>query len=75
MRSELVHQATKKIENRFLLATSVIKATRKLHTNSTRPEDTINQVLNEVISGTRIHGDLPKVAPPPIIELLLEPDA
>lgn len=75
MRSELVHKATKKIENRFLLAASVIKATRKLHTTSTRPEDTINEVLTEVIKGTRIHGDLPEVAPPPIIELLLEPAA
>jgi hypothetical protein len=71
MRSELVYEAGLKIENRFLLATTAMKATRKLHVSSTRTEDTVNRVLAEVGRGTRVHGKLPKVIPPPAIDALL----
>lgn len=71
MRSELVFDAVLKIENRFLLATTTMQATRKLHVKSTRTEDTVNRVLAEVGRGTRIHGKLPEVTPPPAIDVLL----
>lgn len=71
MRSQLVYEAGLKIENRFLLATTVMQATRKLHINSTRTEDTVNKVLGEVANGTPAHGKLPEVAPPPAIDALL----
>ena len=74
MRSELVYEAGLKIENRFLLATTTMQATRKLHVSSTRTEDTVNRVLAEVASGTRVHGKLPEITPPPAIaELLITP--
>ncbi len=76
MRSELVYVAGLKIENRFLLATTTMQATRKLHISSTRTEDTVNRVLAEVAKGTRVHRDLPEVIPPPAIdELLITPAA
>jgi hypothetical protein len=71
MRSELVYEAGLKIENRFLLATTTMQATRKLHINSTRTEDTVNRVLVEVAKGTRTHGKLPEITPPPPIDLLV----
>jgi len=71
MRSELVYEAGLKIENRFLLATTTMRATRRLHVNSTRTEDTVNRVLAEVAGGTRIHGKLPEVVPPAVIDTLL----
>ena len=71
MRSELVHEAGLKIENRFLLAATAMRATRMLHVSSTRTEDTVNQVLAEVAKGTRIHGELPEITPPPPIDVLL----
>ena len=71
MRSQLVYEAGLKIGNRFLLATTAMQATRKLHINSTRTEDTVNQVLAEVAKGTRVHGRLPEVTPPPAIDVLL----
>ena len=71
MRSELVYEAGLKIANRFLLATTAMQATRKLHVSSTRTEDTVNRVLAEVAKGQYAHGDLPKVAPPPAIGMLL----
>lgn len=71
MRSQLVYEAGLKIENRFLLATTAMQATRKLHVNSTRTEDTVNRVFAEVAKGTRVHGILPEVTPPPVIEELL----
>lgn len=71
MRSKLVYEAGLKIENRFLLATTAMQATRKLHVHSTRTEDTVNQVLAEVAKGTRIHGKLPEITPPPPIDVLL----
>lgn len=71
MRSGLVYEAGLKIENRFLLATTTMLATRRLHVNSTRTEDTANRVLAEVGRGTRVHGKLPEITPPPAIDALL----
>ncbi len=71
MRSKLVYEASLKIENRFLLATTTMQATRKLHVGSTRTEDTVNRVLAEVGRGTFIHGELPEITPPPPIDLLV----
>lgn len=71
MRSQLVYEAGLKIENRFLLATTAMQATRKLHISSTRTEDTVNRVFTEVASGTRAHGRLPEITPPPAIDELL----
>ena len=71
MRSELVYQAGIKIQNRFLLAATAMRAARKLHVNSTRTEDTVNRVLAEMARGTRVHGELPEIAPPPAIDELL----
>ncbi len=76
MRSQLVYEAGLKIENRFLLATTAMQATKKLHISSTRTEDTVNRVFAEVANGTRVHGNLPEVTPPPTIdELLITPAA
>lgn len=71
MRSQLVYQAGLKIENRFLLATTAMRATRKLHVSSTRTEDTVNRVFAEVANGTPVHGELPEITPPPAIDVLL----
>ena len=71
MRSELVYEAGLKIENRFLLATTTMQATRKLHVNSTRTEDTVNRVLAEVANGRYAHGELPEITPPPVIDALV----
>ena len=75
MRSELVYEAGLKIENRFLLASTVMQATRKLHVSSTRTEDTVNRVFSEVSKGNRVHGALPKIEPPPSIDVLIMPAA
>ena len=71
MRSELVYEAELKIENRFLLAATAMKAANKLHVSSTRTEDTVNRVLAEVAKGTRMHAKLPEITPPPAIDVLL----
>jgi hypothetical protein len=71
MRSELVYEAGFKIENRFLLAATVMRAVKKLHVNSTRTEDTVNKVFVEVARGQFSHGELPEITPPPVIDLLL----
>lgn len=71
MRSRLVFEAGLKIGNRFLLATTAMQATRKLHLSSIRTEDTVNRVLTEVASGTPVHGKLPEITPPPAIDVLL----
>lgn len=71
MRSQLVFEAGLKIENRFLLATTAMQATRKLHISSTRTEDTVNRVFVEVANGTPLHGELPQVTSPPAIDVLL----
>lgn len=71
MRSELVYEAGLRIENRFLLAATVMRAVKRLHVNSTRTEDTVNKVFAEVANGTQAHGKLPEIVPPPAMDLLL----
>lgn len=68
MRSELVYSAGLKIENRFLLSTTVMRAVRKLHVNSGRTEDTLNRVFSDVAEGRYVDMELPEVAPPPTID-------
>lgn len=71
MRSDLVYAAGLKIKNRFLLSTVVIHAVRKLHIDSTRTEDTANQVFTEVASGKYLEVKLGPIIPQPAIEPLL----
>lgn len=71
MRSELVYAAGLQVENRFLLASTVMQAVRKLHVDSTRTEDTINKVFTEVASSRQFIGKLPEITPPPTIDTLL----
>ena len=71
MRSDLVYSAGLKIENRFLLATTVMRAVRKLHINSTRTEDTANHVFADVAKGRYADSELPEIIPPPTIDVLL----
>lgn len=71
MRSKLVYAAGLKIENRFLLAATVMRAVRKLHVNSTRTEDTVNKVFAEVADGASVQGELPEITPPPATDLLV----
>lgn len=73
MRSELVYSAGLKIENRFLLSATVMRAARKLHYNSSRTEDTLNRVFSEVAEGRYTDVKLPEIAPPPPIEELVTP--
>jgi hypothetical protein len=77
MRSELVYSAGLQIENRFLLAITVMRAVRKLHLNSTRTEDTANQVFADVAKGRYVTNlSLPEIKPLPTIEpLMLAPAA
>ena len=70
MRSELVYEAGLKIENRFLLAATTMRAIRNMHVSSTRTEDTVNRVLVEVAKGQCVTR-LPDVASPPAIDPLL----
>ena len=71
MRSDLVYSAGRTIENRFLLATVAFRALRALHINSTRTEDTANQVFTDISEGRFTPAALPQPAPPPLIEPLL----
>jgi hypothetical protein len=71
MRSELVYLAGLKIENRFLLSTTVIHAVRMLHINSSRTEDTVNRVFAEVAQGRYVDVKLPEIAPLPTIDVLV----
>lgn len=71
MRSDLVHRASRRIENKFLLATTLMQAVRKLHVASTRTEDTSNQVLVDVAEGRYAHGALPEIEPPPAIDVFV----
>ena len=73
MRSELVYLAGLKIENRFLLSTTVMRVARQLHVNSGRTEDTLNHVFNDVAEGRFIDVKLPEVTPPPPIDELVIP--
>jgi hypothetical protein len=71
MRSDLVYSAGRIIDNRFLLATVVMRAVRKLHIDSTRTEDTANRVFSDVSEGRFVPMPLPDPAPQPLIEPLL----
>jgi len=71
MRSELVYLAGLKIENRFLLSATVMRAARMLHVNSGRTEDTLNRVFADVAEGRYVDVKLPEVAPPPAIDALV----
>lgn len=71
MRSELVYSAGLQIENRFLLATTVMQAVKRLHVNSTRTEDTANQVFADVANGRYLDAKMPEIVPPPTIDVLL----
>lgn len=71
MRSDLVYSAGIQIENRFLLATVVMRAVRTLHVVSTRTEDTANQVFVDIAQGRYAPTELPEPAPLPLIEPLL----
>lgn len=73
MRSKLVYLAGLKIENRFLLSSTVIRAARMLHISSGRTEDTINRVFSEVADGRYTDVKLPEIIPPPPIDELLVP--
>ena len=73
MRSELVYSAGLKIENRFLLSATAMRAARVLHVASGRTEDTLNRVFSDVAQGRYIDVKLPEVAPPPTIDALLVP--
>jgi hypothetical protein len=71
MRSDLVYSAGLQVHNRFLLASAVMRAVRKLHVDSTRTEDTINRVFTEVGKSNKLISKLPEVVPPPAIDTLL----
>ena len=71
MRSDLVYAAGLRIENRFLLASTAMRAVRKLHIDATRTEDTINTVFTEVANSTEPAGRPGEITPPPAIGPLL----
>jgi hypothetical protein len=75
MRSDLVHSAGRAIENRFLLATVVMRAIRALHIESTRTEDTANRVFSDISQGRYAPAALPEPAPPAPVEALITPAA
>jgi len=45
MRSELIYDAVRTVQNRYLLCQVASKATRKLHRPNTRIQDTMNEVF------------------------------
>lgn len=71
MRSELIYSAGMQIPNRFLLSTVAIMAVRKLHLNSTRVEETANQVFTAVANGNYVEVKLPELKPLPHIDPVL----
>jgi len=48
-----------------------MRAIRRLHIDTTRTEDTANHVFAEIATGRYKHGELPELAPLPLIEPLL----
>lgn len=71
MRSDLIYAAGTRVENRFLLASTAMKAVRRLHVDATRTEDTINTVFTQIASCRQSIGTLPEVIPPPAIDVLV----
>jgi hypothetical protein len=45
MRSDLIYDALRTVENRYLLCQVASKATRKFHKPNTRIQDTMNEVF------------------------------
>jgi hypothetical protein len=68
MRSQLVFAANLELANRFLLATIAMRATRKLHINSTPTEQTLNRVLTEIGKGRFADAEVPELPEVPAIE-------
>ncbi len=57
MRSELIYDALRTVQNRYLLCQVASKATRKFHKPNTRIQDTMNEVFERFAdseSSTRI---------------------
>ena len=57
MRSDLIYDAVRTVQNRYLLCQVASKATRKFHKPNTRIQDTMNEVFErfaESESSTRI---------------------
>lgn len=57
MRSELIYDALRTVQNRYLLCQVASKATRKFHKPNTRIQDTMNEVFErfaESETSTRI---------------------
>lgn len=75
MRSELVYSAGIHITNRFLLSTVAMGAVRKLHINSTRVEDTTNQVFSELGNGNYLEVTMPEIKAAPALDHFLIPVA
>jgi hypothetical protein len=48
MRSDLIYNSLKPVNNRYMLCQLVSKATRKFHRPNTRIQDTMNDVLMRV---------------------------
>ena len=64
MRSELIYDAVRTVQNRYLLCQVASKATRKFHRPNTRIQDTMNEVFERFADSgtpTRI------VAQPPVV--------
>lgn len=75
MRSQLIYSAGIQVTNRFLLSTIAMGAVRRLHVNSTRVEDTTNQIFNEVANGNYLRVTMPVIKAAPSIDPLLIPVA
>ena len=75
MRSQLVYSAHQQISNRFLLSTVAMNAVRRLHIQSTRVEDTTNDVFSEVAKGRYIQTEMPEIKPQDLIDPLFLPIA
>lgn len=73
MRSQLIYSAGIQVTNRFLLSTIAMGAVRRLHVNSTRVEDTTNQILSEVGNGNYIQVKMPEIKAAPSIDPSLIP--
>jgi len=73
MRSRLVYEAGLKVKNRFLLASIVMQAVRKMHAAPAPTEDTVNRVFAKVATAQYAHGQLPDVTPSSSVDALLIP--
>ena len=48
MRSDLIYNSLKPVNNRYMLCQLVSKATRKFHRPNTRIQETMNEVLERI---------------------------